>query len=89
MSKYAKPKIFMATTSKKCQISETWHKNMPVGSTDCHNAFSKRVSISHPTLRRLVKKIMQEQGSNEIVTEQLNAAIAGPPQKKVTLSTNS
>jgi len=26
-------KLFMATTSKKCQISEIWHKNMPVGNT--------------------------------------------------------
>ncbi|CAK8697796.1 unnamed protein product [Clavelina lepadiformis] len=47
-----------------------------------HNAFSKRVSISHPTLRRLVKKIKQEQGSNEIFIEKLNAGIAGPPRKK-------
>ena len=48
-----------------------------------HNAFSTRVSISHPTLRRLVKKIMQEQGSNQIVIEQLNAGIVGPPRKKM------
>ena len=50
-----------------------------------HNAFSKRVSISqsHPTLRRLIKKIMQEHGSNETVIEQLNAEIVGPPLKKV------
>ena len=47
-----------------------------------HNAFSKRVSMSHPTLRRLVKKIMQEQGSNEMVIEQSNAGIVGPPLKK-------
>jgi len=31
--KYAKPKIFMPTTSKKCQIVKIWHKNMPVGNT--------------------------------------------------------
>jgi len=52
------------------------------------NAFSKRVSMSHPTLRRLVKKIMQEQGSNEIVIEQLNAGIVGPPRKKVNDAVN-
>jgi len=32
--KYAKPKTFMPTTSKKCQISKIWHKNMPVGNTE-------------------------------------------------------
>jgi len=31
--KYAKPKIFMLITSKKCQISKIWHKNMPIGNT--------------------------------------------------------
>jgi len=31
--KYAKPKIFMPTTFRKCQISKIWHKNMPVGNT--------------------------------------------------------
>jgi len=31
--KYAKPKIFLRTTSKKWQISKIWHKNMPVGNT--------------------------------------------------------
>jgi len=46
-----------------------------------HNSFSKRVSMSHPTLRRLAKKIMQEQSSNEIVIERLNAGIVGPPLK--------
>ena len=30
-------KLFMATTSKKCQISEIWHKNMPVGNTGTTN----------------------------------------------------
>jgi len=33
--KYAKLKTFMETTSKKCQISKIWHKNMPVGNTAC------------------------------------------------------
>jgi len=46
-----------------------------------HDAFSKRVSISHPTLRRLVKKIMQRQSSNEIVIEQMNDGIVVPPRK--------
>jgi len=32
--KYAKPKIFVPTTSKICQIKKIWHKNMPVGNTD-------------------------------------------------------
>jgi len=32
--KYVKPKIFMPTTSNKCQISKFWQKNMPVGNTD-------------------------------------------------------
>ena len=32
-NKYAKPKIFMSTTSKRCQIFLIWHKNMPVGNT--------------------------------------------------------
>jgi len=40
-------------------------------------------AISHLTLRRLVKKIMREQDSNEIVIEQLNAGIVGLPRKKV------
>ena len=33
LKKYAKPKIFMPTTSKNCQISKIWHKNMPLGIT--------------------------------------------------------
>jgi len=36
-AKYAKPKIFMPTTSKKCQILKIWHKNMPVGNTVCQH----------------------------------------------------
>jgi len=31
--KYAILKIFMSTTSVKCQTSKLWHKNMPVGKT--------------------------------------------------------
>ncbi|CAK8694693.1 unnamed protein product [Clavelina lepadiformis] len=46
------------------------------------SASVSRVSISHPTLRRLVKKINQEQGSNEMFIEQWSARIAGPPRKK-------
>jgi len=31
--KYAKQNIFMPTTSEICQISNIWHKDMPVGNT--------------------------------------------------------
>jgi len=31
--RYAKPKVFMPTISKKCQISKICHKTMPVGNT--------------------------------------------------------
>jgi len=32
-AKFAKPKIFMPTISKKSQFSKIWHKNMPAGNT--------------------------------------------------------
>ena len=47
-----------------------------------HNAFNRRVSIPHPTFRRLVKKIQQEQGGNEVFIRQLACGFNGSPMKK-------
>jgi len=38
--KYAKPKIFMPTTSQKCQIKKNWHKNMLVGNAIFYSIYS-------------------------------------------------
>ena len=35
-----------------------------------HNAFNKRVSVKHPTIPKLLRKIRKEQASNEILLEQ-------------------
>jgi len=43
--KYAKPKIFMPTTSKKRQTSKIWHKNMPVGNTADSAASNRKTGI--------------------------------------------
>ncbi len=37
-----------------------------------HHAFNKRVSVRHPTLSKLIRKLRKEQASNELSIEQVN-----------------
>ena len=57
-AKFAKPKIFMPTISKKSQFSKIWHKNMPAGntgwvhySTALHNIWHIKLCISSKQAR--------------------------------------
>jgi len=54
--KYAKPKIFMPTTSKKCQIQKIWHKNMLVGNT----------AETFSTMRRLETYLISSIGNDRM-----------------------
>ena len=47
-----------------------------------HHSFDLRVSITHPTIRRLSAKLVKEQASNELLLEQVLARIPQPPPKK-------
>ncbi|KAG1714588.1 repressor of the inhibitor of the protein kinase [Nymphon striatum] len=40
-----------------------------------HNSFDRRVVTTHPTIRRLVAKLLKEQAYNEILLEQFSARI--------------
>ena len=40
-----------------------------------HNAFARRAAITHPTIQRLVAKLLKEQAYNEILIEELSAGI--------------
>ena len=53
-----------------------------------HHSFDLRVSITHPTIRRLSSKLVKEQASNELLLEQVLACIPQPPAKKKYESVN-
>ena len=47
-----------------------------------HHSFNLRVAITHPMIRRLVAKLLEEQVHNELLLEQVPARIPLPPAKK-------
>jgi hypothetical protein len=47
-----------------------------------HRAFSRRVAITHPTLRRLVIKIRKEQSVTELIIAQNSAGVRVEPPRK-------
>ena len=47
-----------------------------------HNSFDLRVRITHPTIRRLSAKLVEEQASNELLLERVLALIPQPPPEK-------
>ena len=53
-----------------------------------HNAFANRISIKHPSLTKLVKKIRIEQAANEIAMERILAGHVPEPAKRKYLDLN-
>jgi hypothetical protein len=53
-----------------------------------HNAFANRISIKHPSLTKLVKKIRSEQAANEIAMERILAGHVPEPAKRKYLDLN-